>query len=185
MGRLSLTEEKIRNTFIEMLGEMPMNAIRVTALANRAHIDRTTFYIYYDSLYDVLQQMEDNYLDGLVAGMQQDERYLHEPSPGMLKNLNYAKQNLDILRLLLGPHGDSTFHSRMMRVLRQSYRAATKRTPHSDTYYRMIEEFFIAGEQGLFRYWVSHSTDIRMEEFAILLYRFFDKLQKCLLDSRP
>ena len=185
MNKLSRTEEKIRDVLIEMIDEMPINAIRVKDLAKRAHIDRSTFYVYYDSIYDVLQQIEDEYFDGLVAGKRWGDRYLNEPAPETVKNINYAKRNVNILRTLLGPHGDSTFQARMAKILRQSYQGATRGSPHSDIYYRMIQEFFVGGQQNMLRFWVSHITDISPEEMAILLHRLFDKLYKCLLDGRP
>ena len=187
MAKLSRTENKIRTVLIEMIEEMPINVIKVKSLVKRANISRSAFYIYYDSVYAVLQQIEDEFFEGFIASdpMPLDERYLHEPYPGLVKNLNFAKQNVNILHALLGPHGDSAFQARMAAVIRKNLKVLTRGLPYSDIHYKIIQEFFVGGQQNMIRFWSSHAADISAENIAILFYLFFVKTYTYLLHSHP
>ena len=185
MGKLSRTEKKIRRTLIEMIEEMPINAIKVKDLVSRAHIGRSTFYIYYDSVYAVLQQIADEFIDGFAPKILLDDRYLYEPCPVLVKNANFLKQNLDMLHAFLGPHGDSAFQARMTAIIRENFKAVTKGSPQSGIHYRMAQEFFVGGQQNMIRFWISHCADMSAEEMAILTYRFFAKIYLYVLNSHP
>lgn len=48
------TEKIIRDTFLDMLKEMPYEKIEIKTLAERAYINRKTFYLHFNSLSDLL-----------------------------------------------------------------------------------------------------------------------------------
>ena len=56
--RVIKTRKIIRQTFIEMLCEMDYDKITVQELAKRAVINRKTFYSHYDSLDDLLKEIQ-------------------------------------------------------------------------------------------------------------------------------
>lgn len=56
--RVRKTIQAIRSNFEEMLLEMPYEKITVKALCNRAVINKTTFYRYYPTLDDLLEEVQ-------------------------------------------------------------------------------------------------------------------------------
>ena len=56
--RVGRTLESIRNALFELLEEKNYNRITVTELAERAGINRKTFYMYYDGIEDLLSKIE-------------------------------------------------------------------------------------------------------------------------------
>jgi AcrR family transcriptional regulator len=56
--RVRRTREAIRSTFIDMICEMDYEQITIKELAERAGINRKTFYLHYDSLDDLLDEMQ-------------------------------------------------------------------------------------------------------------------------------
>lgn len=58
----------IGDALLELLEEKPLEKITVTDIANRADVSRGTFYLHYESVSDVISELQDNYI-------QQMDRY--------------------------------------------------------------------------------------------------------------
>ena len=56
--RILKTKERIRDVFIELLSEKPLKSITVKELTGRADINRATFYLHYNDVFDLLEQLE-------------------------------------------------------------------------------------------------------------------------------
>lgn len=56
--RTQYTKKTIRESFISLLKEMPLNRVTVKGICEKAHINRTTFYRYYSDAYDLLEKVE-------------------------------------------------------------------------------------------------------------------------------
>jgi hypothetical protein len=74
--RVQKTLDNIHSTFEELMVEMPFESITVTALCARARINKKTFYRYYPTLNDLLDEYEDRYAREyieLTSGMRYPE----------------------------------------------------------------------------------------------------------------
>ena len=56
--RIQKTKEAIRKTFEEMICEMDYERISIKELTQRARINRKTFYLHYNTLDDLLREMQ-------------------------------------------------------------------------------------------------------------------------------
>ena len=56
--RILKTKKAIRNSFAELLSEKELNSITVSDVANKADINRKTFYNYYSGVYQVIDEIE-------------------------------------------------------------------------------------------------------------------------------
>ncbi len=63
------TRQSIRAAFVSLLKEKRMEQITVTELAARADVDRKTFYIYYNTVLDLVHEIENEVVDGLKLVM--------------------------------------------------------------------------------------------------------------------
>lgn len=61
--RIRRTKESIRNALKQMVMEMPYEKITVKGLADRAMINRNTFYLHYESTDDVLREIQADYME--------------------------------------------------------------------------------------------------------------------------
>ena len=57
--RVRKTREAIHNTFKSMICEMDYDQITIKELTERAQINRKTFYLHYNSLDDLLAELQD------------------------------------------------------------------------------------------------------------------------------
>ena len=68
--RHARTERRIREAFTELVMEKNVDKITIKELAERADIDRKTFYLHYSSVWDVLEEIQVEILekvDGLMS----------------------------------------------------------------------------------------------------------------------
>ncbi|MGN1155087.1 MAG: TetR/AcrR family transcriptional regulator, partial [Agathobacter sp.] len=66
--RDTATQVRIKETLLKMLEVKPIHQIQVKALAAELGIGRSTFYAYYDSVYDLLQEIEDDFFANIHKG---------------------------------------------------------------------------------------------------------------------
>lgn len=64
--RVKKTKEAIRNAFISMICDMDYEEMSIKELALRAQINRKTFYLHYQSLNDVLNELQDEIADTFI-----------------------------------------------------------------------------------------------------------------------
>ena len=60
------TKAIIRENFVDMLNEMPMNKITVKELAERCDINRNTFYYHYADVYELLSELFHTELEKVI-----------------------------------------------------------------------------------------------------------------------
>lgn len=121
--RVRKTKSQLRLALMELLVEKSAKNISVRELAERADINRGTFYIHYRDVGDLLQRLEDEMADRLA-----DLCKSHRPedsAPGQFPFLRdlyrFIRDNADLCRVLLGPNGDIAYTDRICRILRDNF----------------------------------------------------------------
>ena len=68
--RIQRTRESIRETFEKMICEMDYEQITVKELAQRARINRKTFYLHYNTLDDLLREIQNEMAQNFIKRTQ-------------------------------------------------------------------------------------------------------------------
>ena len=58
--RVIKTKQGIRDSFFILLKEKPINKITVSDIIRQADINRSTFYFYYDDIFDMIEQINNS-----------------------------------------------------------------------------------------------------------------------------
>lgn len=101
--RVKRTQKLIRTSFIELLLKHPINEITIQMIADRADINRRTFYLHYTDIYDLLSQTEDFTLNEFSQLL---ERFELPSEPQIVGQtffrwvLSYVQDNESMLRVL-------------------------------------------------------------------------------------
>ena len=162
------TERKICDAMLSLMKEKPFDKIKVTEVANMAHISRSTFYMYYDSLYDALQALEDDFIahfiDEKEVGIQIDNRQV-------IDNFAYVRDHMDIFDVLTGANGDPSFTARMTNRSKRILAKIAKESHSSlnETQIMMINQFTMSGKIQLFRWWSEHKNEISVNEIIYIM----------------
>ena len=67
--RIEKTERAIKQAFMELRREKPVEKIRVKELCDRACINKSTFYAHYQDIYALANAMEDEMVQAVVESL--------------------------------------------------------------------------------------------------------------------
>lgn len=77
--RTRLTKQLIRNALLSLLVEKEFRHVTVSDICERAEVNRSTFYRYYDNQFVLLETMENELID--VMDQHEMSEYLFNPTP--------------------------------------------------------------------------------------------------------
>ena len=177
MKKQSAIEQLICNKLLEMIETKPFQKIKVTEFVEFCGISRSSFYLYFDSIYAAVQKIEDDFIDGLtneedMSGNDLKSSRKTAVNPATLKKAEYISNNIKVIKALTGPNGDPSF---IARVSNRTWRIFKKRyendTFHTETEKKEICEYMCGGQVNLFHWYVNHQEETSVYEFAIMLDR--------------
>ena len=125
--RVTKTNIAIRKAFIEIMEEEGFSKLNVKKIIDRAKINRSTFYAHYMDKYDLLEKIEDQFLNGLKdIEIPVPEELIREKSFSTEYFLthvefviSYLKENGKLMTLLMSDKGDPAFSNKLNEVLKQ------------------------------------------------------------------
>jgi len=153
--RVQYTKRVLKESFLELLLNKPAGLITVTEICSGADVNRTTFYMHYDDVYDLKRKIEDEFYDTLVASI---ERYFHSGAEyaSMIPVYETIAKNERLCQALFGRYGDDAFLNRcceiqkdqMVSFLKKTYPALPKQTLES------MRCYIMNGCMGVIKNWV-------------------------------
>src|SRR5699024_10252808 len=84
--RIHKTRKAIKKTFIELLNEKHFGDIGVNDIAERADINRGTFYLHYQDKFDLFEKYVDELLNELVAKIKASNQEKDQTKNGIEDN---------------------------------------------------------------------------------------------------
>lgn len=164
-ARVRYTKMVIRESFMELLAEMPIEKITVKAICEGADINRATFYRYYLDVFNLLECLEEELLEGLRAVMAQS---IEDGSEGSLEQILRAmKENAGVYQVLCA-NGNPALP---LKVFRECYGATTEfiaqRYPDMPEERRAWLYSYVAqGVSGILNCWIAEGFAASPSEVA-------------------
>ena len=108
--RVRLTKRLLRESLIKLLGKQTIYDITVSQLCEDAEINRSTFYKYYGSPFDLLADMEKDLLDFLSNAITE-----HAVNPVRIIETacEYMESHLEFGRLIINNNADPLFPQKL------------------------------------------------------------------------
>ena len=111
--RIMMTKRMLKEALIEMLKEKDIYHISIRELCENADINRTTFYKYYGSQFDLLTDMENDMIEFLTKTIKSNEA---DPEKIISSACKYLEENLDFARLIINNNVDPTFAQKLFAM---------------------------------------------------------------------
>lgn len=112
-ARVRYTKKVIKDTFIALLKEKPVNKVTVKEICDRAEINRATFYKYYSDPFDLLNKIELEMLAQLQSSLKTSPRSFREIFIFIMENI---RADGDRYQTLVSENGDSKFPRRIFSL---------------------------------------------------------------------
>lgn len=180
--RIRRTISMIRHALAQLIGEKGFDAITVSDLTGTADINRATFYLHYRDKYDLLNKCEEEILSDIESishaslkhSSKSDlEHDLREgkPVPFLVELLTYCKENSDLIKALLGPRGDLTFHRQLKKIMEKNLMLRLKEegTGNKVIPYDYITAYVISADLAMVQFWLEHGMHEDPETLALMI----------------
>ncbi|WP_438494808.1 TetR-like C-terminal domain-containing protein [Paenibacillus sp. IHBB 3054] len=116
--RILRTRQLLRNAVIELLEEMDIEKISVNRIAERAKINRVTFYLHYRDLPDMLEKMADDMVEDIHQVVNNHSELADKEDWPLLENLlKHIEENARFYKVILTSRQITIFTDRLFKLL--------------------------------------------------------------------
>lgn len=168
--RVRKTRALLLQGLVKMMETHDIQDISVKELTELVDINRGTFYLHYDDIYDMLHKVEDEMFREFNEIMEQEPAgtpVLSSEGP-LLEFFCFLDRNRDLAKVMIGPHGDLTFINRLKEQIEKRTRQVLQ-SAQSDANYEYLCSFIITGCVGVVETWLKESDPRSPEEMADIL----------------
>lgn len=168
------TKRKLQDAFMAFYKKNSIEKITVRQVVERAGVTRSTFYAYFDSVYSVLETIEDELQSGLGPYFEQYsggilEKAALKPFDSNVKWFEYCREKREYLLILLGPNGDPSFVYRLRKRLKVDInRMMDEDGMLNDNLRKYVVEYVTGATLSLMYYWLENDDNLSAEEIAVV-----------------
>jgi AcrR family transcriptional regulator len=176
--RVKLTRRLIKESLIRLLAQESIYKVSVRALCQEAGVNRSTFYKYYGSPYDVLAELENDLLSSIQTAL--DSAPLPD-ADGERAQLGaicaFLEDNAETVRLLISNNVDPDFPEHLFRLPQIQTRLRQRLDGcYTGEEWEYAFTFLTSGCYRLMRDWIMFSPRKPAREMAVLLLDLIDKI---------
>lgn len=172
--RVKITKQVLKDSLLELLETESIHKISIRTLCENADINRSTFYKYYGSQYDLLKEMEDDLLIKIEENLSGEETTTLRR---MEQVLIYAKSNMKLCKLLLNSNVDADFPKRLLNhpaiIAKMEHMISSAGDPVSISY---LYDCVLYGGYQMIKRWVNEDCQIAPKQMAYIIDHTFQKL---------
>ena len=165
--RVRRTKNLLLQGLIQLMTEKDIKDISVKELSDLADINRGTFYLHYNDIYDMLAQIEDElfleFHEILDRTLNCDSAIFSHRS-ALLEIFSFLERHKEIAKVMMSPHGDLAFVNRLKDLVKK--RMGSLLFSEHATYDYYNEAFIVSGCIGVIETWLEQPAPPSAEEMA-------------------
>lgn len=168
--RVMLTKTLLKNSLTEMLQTQNIYQISIRELCQNAGINRSTFYKYYGSQFDLLSEMEQDLMQDIESFLTKENDYAPE---ALVQALRYLENNIEFVRLLFNSNVDPEFPGKLFSlptIQRMLQGLSQTRIPQEE--YEYSNSFLLFGAFQVVRMWVNKDDRESPEWLAAFFFKY-------------
>ena len=163
--RVRMTKKMMKDALLELLEENPLEKISVTNICERADVNRSTFYAYYEDIGGLLLEIENEVLSNLPvspesAAADTDERFL----AALEEFFDYVRDNKKLFRVLIIQRDNSNFSRRLVNSVMEKYKKSADLKDELLDRYAYI--YCVHGVIGIMKEWINGNFPVSTGTFA-------------------
>ncbi len=180
--RVQRTRKLLQKALLQATTEKGFAQVTVRDIAERAMVNRATFYRHYEDKYDLLAHYMEE-LSGLIDSDEgetaPDVRLVQSPDmppAGLVNLLRHMQANAEFYRVMLGKQGDPAFCAQSFRnYIEQGFRRIlSSQVPQANASRPPIDltvSYILHAGVGAIGWWLENDQPCSPEQMADWLYR--------------
>ena len=154
--RVIKTRRQLKKGLAVLKKEKSVNQITVKELVEEVDINRSTFYLHFKDIQDLLREIEEN-MEAQMKRAIEEHRVLDEER--------------EISKALIGPNGDMGFIHRIERIIKENSRGTLEKMfPGKKEDLKYFYAFCLSGCLGLVKVWLNEGEEKSPEEMAQMTF---------------
>lgn len=181
--RIRKTKKALRESLFELLEQKSINQITVTELTNNADVNRSTFYLYYNDVFDMMEKIQDDIYNVLMERVVNCTLKFSDPEDFLeycVKFLDFCKENYSICHFVVRNYCNNQLADRIKNAVREVVPDSAKHFDSRDPRY-YLTTFALSGIINVIIEWMNDGMKIPSEDMAKFLgytYVLGSKMQK-------
>ncbi|SFQ25413.1 DNA-binding transcriptional regulator, AcrR family [Butyrivibrio proteoclasticus] len=165
------TKERIRNSLIQMLGNITIEKITIKELCMTAGINRTTFYKYYGSQYDVLNEIASIYISKTTALLMENLAEDRKIADDLVNALQFIKDNANFFILFLGKDNLNPISdiSSLLPDFNKFVLASMRNSSITEYEKKYLSSFVLHGSVKMISDWISDGCSLSCQKMCSLI----------------
>lgn len=174
--RIRLSKKMLKDSLIQHLSKESIHNISVRDICDGAQINRTTFYKYYGSQYDLLADMENDILEQIGNFLCEGTQQLDESLRRLVQIIVFLNENIELCRILLNNNIDPEFPEKLFSLPSIQTHLAKLMMDYDKDKLEYIFGFVVNGGFNIVKRWINNENREPPEEIAALLNHLIMKL---------
>lgn len=176
--RVKYTKMVLKESLIDLLSKKDISCITIKQICEEADINRATFYTHYSDQFDLLRQIEDEFLQNVKAYI---TVFKQKKADAILVDVleeifEYIKDNAKLCRLLLSKQGNLEFQKRIMMLIYDTNLVAKPNESLKKGEEEFVYSFIITGCVGVIHKWLEEGMKQSSRVMAGMIFNSVKKL---------
>lgn len=167
--RVVKTKKAIYSAFAQLLLEKDVNAITIKDIADRADINRKTFYNYYAGIYELIEEIENKILYSFEQALMDVNiaDALHNPNRLFNELTEIINQDLDFYGHLMRMENNSSLVVKLVGALKtKAKEIISKQTRLAPQMLDIVLDFVVSGMMKVYQNWFNSDRSQSIEDFS-------------------
>ncbi|MCU7558233.1 TetR-like C-terminal domain-containing protein [Macrococcus capreoli] len=171
--RVSKSQKVIKEAFIALLDKQSFESITVQGISDLADVNRSTFYAHYLDKFDLLDKLEDEYIDKIRNEIEDVDRSNAYTVYDVMKSLiNHIDEDMTFYKMMFMLDKDSGIERKLYLLLNEHLNKFMKR---KETIGGIPFDYFMSYITGagiaLIKYWILDTNKISSEDLIEHFYK--------------
>lgn len=171
--RVIKTRRQLKKGLAALMKQKSVNQITVKELVEEVDINRSTFYLHFKDIQDLLREIEENMEAQIKRAIEE------HPIVSGNENAFYFIEDMfrvldeerEISKALIGPNGDMGFIHRIERIIKENSRGTLEKMfPGKKEDLKYFYAFCLSGCLGLVKVWLNEGEEKSPEEMAQMTF---------------
>jgi AcrR family transcriptional regulator len=167
--RIGKTQKCIRDALIALIIEKEISQITVKELAERANINRKTFYMHYSSIEDILDKIENEIIEKLLFILERYDFFdSHFDVYALFLSINdVINDDFDLYQRLVYANSYNFLIIKVKKILKDTIlEKYNKKLNMSKDVFNLYAEYTASGVMSLYIEWFKMNSKLSLEDLA-------------------
>ncbi len=181
--RVRKTRAQLRAGLARLMQKKNIREITVTELVDEVDINRSTFYLHYEDIYQMLESIEQEIMEEIRTSITSNPieplTSTDKAQSFLVHIFTYLEENREICKALLGPHGDMAFVEQTEKLVAETvFESLTNQFPKTTPDLLYTYSFCLTGLVGMLKSWLSAESPESPQYMADLTHKLFTNITR-------